>query len=138
MKANYRIIAYEAIGFLAIILISWLDELLRIPDILFAQPTLTGSWQEGVVETIIVAAVGFGVILLNLDLIKRLHHLEQYFRVCAWCKKIDYHGEWVSFEVFLKRVSADQSRVTHGICSGCAEELVARNSAVHNAAAKQV
>jgi hypothetical protein len=40
-------------------------------------------------------------------------------RVCSWCRRINYKGEWVALEQFMKE--GFDTPTTHGICPECLE-----------------
>jgi hypothetical protein len=111
-----RVLWCQAIGFAIIIALSWADEFADLPRYFFGGPQ-TPNWSECVLETVIVLMVAIPVMLLTHRVVARLHYLEGFLRVCAWCKKIQHDGQWVPVEEFL-RLRLD-SKSTHGICSAC-------------------
>ena len=58
------IVAYEVVGFLAIIALSWIDELLGLPRLIFGTDHL-GGWHESLLETAIILLVAVPVIVLT-------------------------------------------------------------------------
>ena len=115
------IVVYEVIGFLAIIALSWLNELLGLPRLLFGSEHQGGWWHESLLETTIILVVAVPVVLLTRRLATRLHYLEEFLRLCAWCRKPHLDNEWVPVEEFLQRKF--DSRTSHGICPACKAEL---------------
>ena len=115
------IVVYEVIGFLAIIALSWLNELLGLPRLLFGSEHQGGWWHESLLETTIILVVAVPVVLLTRRLATRLHYLEEFLRLCAWCRKLHLDNEWVPVEEFLQRKF--DSRTSHGICPACKAEL---------------
>ena len=114
------ILAYEVVGFLAIIALSWMNELLGVPSLIFGSDHL-GGWHESLLETAIILLVAVPVIVLTRRLVARLHYLEEFLRLCAWCRKLHLDNEWVPVEEFLQRKF--DSRTSHGICPACRAEL---------------
>jgi CHASE3 domain sensor protein len=55
--------------------------------------------------------IGLGVGLSRL--VSRMQELEELIMVCAWTKRVNYRGEWVDFEEYLKRHFG--LRLTHGL-----------------------
>lgn len=53
-------------------------------------------------------------------LMKRLRQLEDFLRVCAWCRRIDFKGEWMPLEDFMEQ--GFDTPTTHGICTDCLRE----------------
>lgn len=117
-----RILLYEYIGFMVILIIIWLDEIIDVPHLLFRAPATLVNWQEALFETFIISFIGFLTIFYTKKLIKRLVFLEGMLQLCASCKKIRTdNGTWKQMEIYLKNHS-DVS-FSHGICPDCAKEL---------------
>jgi len=64
-SASKRILAYEIIAFLAIILMLWLDELLDLPHFLLGAAPTPINWREALFETVIVAVIGAVISYIN-------------------------------------------------------------------------
>ena len=45
-----------------------------------------------------------------------------FIRVCAWCKRIEHDGKWISFDEFVKELH--EERLTHGICNDCKTNVI--------------
>ena len=120
------ILAFEVIGFLAIIGLSWINELLGLPILLFGSGHVRG-WHESLVETAIVLLVAVPVVTLTRQLLARLHYLEEFIRLCAWCRKLRLSNEWVPVEELLQRKF--DSSTSHGMCPACAAEIRMRMAA---------
>jgi len=67
--------------------------------------------------------VAIPAVLLSRRLLARLYYLEGFLRVCAWCKKINLNGDWVSLEEFFERKL--ETNTSHGICEACNERMKA-------------
>ena len=72
-------------------------------------------------RTVVIACVWAVVHLATHRLLKRLHHLEEYRRVCAWCRKMDHQGKWVTMEDYFKTAFA--THASHGVCPECSRTL---------------
>jgi hypothetical protein len=107
----------EAIGFGAIIALSWLNELSGLPGIIFGEPAMP-NWHEAVMETLIALLVWLAVYWRTRKVLKR--YLEEFLRVCAWCRKIGYNQEWIPLEEYFHRELA--TTTSHGICPDCAKK----------------
>lgn len=119
-KRPQRILWYENLGFLSIIILSWTNELLDWKHVLFGGDTRL-DWRESAMETILVLAVWMAVHAVTKRLLARLHYLEGFLRVCAWCRKINHEDAWLPLEeYFSEGFSIDTS---HGICPACAEKV---------------
>jgi CHASE3 domain sensor protein len=54
-------------------------------------------------------------------LLRRVRDLEGLITVCAWTRRVQWEGRWVSFEEYLLR--RFHLRCTHGICDEAAEQM---------------
>jgi CHASE3 domain sensor protein len=53
--------------------------------------------------------------------IRRLHQLEGLIKICAWTKRVQWEGQWITFEEYLaKRFNL---HCTHGISEEAAEQM---------------
>ncbi len=117
-----RLLTIVNVGFACIVGISWLDELVDLPGRLFGRPEAGPNWHEGLIETVIVLSVWLVVASVVRKMSERLHYLEKFLRVCAWCRRIQHDGKWVPVEeYFRKGFSVDTS---HGMCPECAEAQI--------------
>lgn len=122
MKVKRRefILWIEALGFGLIVVLGWLTEILRVPHYLFAEP-LDFIWSRPLLKTAVILCVWAVVHLSTRRLLKRLHHLEEYLRICAWCRKMDHDGEWMTMEDYFG--SAFATKTSHGVCPDCSRTL---------------
>ena len=117
-----RIVAYEAVGWLFIVLLILLDELLDVPYYLFGAEQTPVNWTESVVEITVLSVVWLVIMFTTIRLLNKIRYLEGFLPVCASCKKIrDVNGSWSEMEVYIREhTDADFS---HSICPECAERL---------------
>ena len=115
------IVVYEVIGFLAIIALSWFNEMFGLPRLIFGSEHQGGWWHESLLETSIILVVAIPVVMATRRLVRQLHYLEDFLRLCAWCRKLHLEGEWVPVEEFLQRKF--DARTSHSICPACKAEL---------------
>jgi|NGEPerStandDraft_6_1074524.scaffolds.fasta_scaffold00634_6 hypothetical protein len=123
-----KLIWYEAMGFGTIIAISWLDELIGLPQLLFGGASVP-NWKESVLESGITLLVAIPTLLLSSRLTRRLYRLEGFLRLCAWCRKVELDGRWVPVEEFL--LARLDTVTSHGMCPDC--EATAMPAAAHAA-----
>lgn len=115
-----RVLIVEIVGFCLLIAVSWMNELSDFGHIIF--PGYHGNWREAVIETSLIILVALPTLYLTKRLLDRLHYLEGFLRICAWCKRLDCNGEWVKVEDYFRSEFSMES--THGICPEChAEQL---------------
>jgi hypothetical protein len=118
-----RILIYESLGFLAIITLSWLDELFSLTSLLLHGNPYIPNFHESAVEMLLILAVWLLVGGSTRRLLERVRYLEAFLRVCAWCHRIHFKGRWMPMEEFFQQ--GFDTPTTHGICPHC----LARNKA---------
>jgi hypothetical protein len=102
-------------GFL--ILISWMDELFSLPNRIFGGPLSAPNLREAAFETTIILLVAIPLIAHTRRVVTRPFYFEGFLRVCAWCKKVEHHGDWIPVaEFFQERFDTPTS---HGMCPAC-------------------
>lgn len=122
VKAKRRevILWVEGIGFGMIIVLTWVTEYLHVPHLLYAEDPKF-LWGRAVLRSVVIGLVWLAVHLATRKLLKRLHQLEEFLLVCAWCRKIGHNNEWVSMEEYFG--SALSTPTTHGICPECSRTV---------------
>jgi len=103
-------------GFSFLIVITWLTEALRIPYHIFGE-SFTPNWHRALLRTVVVLAIWAWVHPLTRRLLKRLHHLEEYLRICSWCHKVCHDGEWLEMGKYFNSKFA--TKTSHGMCPEC-------------------
>jgi hypothetical protein len=121
-KGRSSILWVEAAGFSLIIVMSWLTEVLKIPHYLFGEP-FAPNWHRAFLRTIVIGAIWAWVFFITRRLLKRLHHLEKYLRICSWCRKVCHDDEWLGLEEYFN--SRFATRTSHGMCPQCLKRKVA-------------
>ncbi|HXP90768.1 MAG TPA: hypothetical protein VN931_07575 [Fibrobacteria bacterium] len=117
---SLRIVWYEVVGFSAFIGISWANELGGLARSLLGR-RYASNWQDAAVDTSIILLVAVPTVYMSWRQSKRLHYLEKFLRLCAWCRKVGQGEEWISVEEFLHEELGTQT--THGICPACIRKL---------------
>jgi hypothetical protein len=121
-EAKWNFILWnETIGFSLIIVLTWVTESLHIPYYVFGEPFIP-NWKRAALRTVVVLAVWAWVHLVTKRMLKRLHHLEEFIRMCSWCRKVCCDGEWMTMEKYLNSQYAVQT--THGMCPDCLKDKV--------------
>jgi hypothetical protein len=115
-KKAQKILWYETIGFLFLITLSWLNELISLPHLIFGSGEHS-SIHEALIETVVLVGVWLIVVTFTSQLLGRLHYLEGFLRVCAWCRKIGHEDKWMTLENFFAQGFA--MKTSHGMCSEC-------------------
>src|SRR5688572_13436958 len=104
----------QSVGFLAIMALSWMDEVIGLRSLIFGDNLYISDFRESALEMLFVLTVWFIVAGRTQRLLARVSQLEKYLRVCAWCHRVGMESEWVKFEEFLARKF--ETRTSHGIC----------------------
>ncbi len=123
-----KVLLYQSVGFLAIIALTWLDELIALPSLIFGEQSFIFDFRESALKMLLVLAVWFMLIGSTRRVLAHTRKLERFMRVCAWCRHIDYKGNWISMEKFLQQ--GFETSTTHGICPQC---LAKQQAAVQKA-----
>jgi hypothetical protein len=120
-KRRNSILWVEAGGFSLIIAMSWLAELLRIPHYLFGE-SFVPNWHRAILRTLVIGAIWLWVYWITRRLLRRLHYLEDFLRICSWCRKVCHDDEWLGLEAFFDTKFA--TRTSHGMCPECLKKKV--------------
>jgi hypothetical protein len=121
-KKSYltRIVLYQNLGFLAVILICYFNELLKLPALIFSNHPFAFVYRRPTLEMLLFLAVWLLVNNSTRRLLRRVRQLENFLRVCAWCRRIDYQGEWMRLEDYMQQ--GFDTPTTHGICPECLDQ----------------
>lgn len=120
MKKNLhltRIVFIQHFGFLAIIVVCFLNELLKLPTLIFSDHPFSYVFRRSTLDMLLVLTVWFLVGRATGRAMERIRYLEKFLRVCSWCRRIEYHGEWMRWEEYMRK--GLETPTTHGICPEC-------------------
>ncbi len=120
-KGRNSVLWIESLGFLIIIALSWLVEYSRIPSAVFGDVSAP-NLHRALSRTIIVLLIWAWVQFLTRRLLKRLHYLEEFLRICSWCRRVNEGDEWLELERYFKSKFA--TRTSHGMCPDCLKKKV--------------
>ena len=81
-------LALEAAGFLLIIAIIWLDEVLDLPRLLLGAAATPLRPGEGLLESVLTLAVGTAVVTITYRAFRRIEYLQSLVVMCAWCRRV--------------------------------------------------
>ncbi len=113
-----RILLYESAGFVFILILLWIDEILDLPRYLPGGRATPVNISESVFESIFIVIAGIIVVFITARLVAKIKHLKGLLPICASCKKIrDDTGEWVPFEEYIYEHS--DADFSHGVCPEC-------------------
>jgi len=111
---------FQNLGFLVILLICYLDDLLKLPALVFSGHPFAFLFRRTTLEFLLVLAVWFLVSNSTRRILEHVQYLEKFMRVCAWCRRIHFQGEWMPLEKFMRQ--GFDTPTTHGICTECLQK----------------
>ncbi len=106
-----RILFFEILGLILIILTCWITELFDPPF----------SFSQVIIESYAVIIVGFFVVYWTRKMMMRIKYLEGFIVICASCKQVRVNERWVSLESII--LSKSDAQFSHSVCPKCAREL---------------
>jgi hypothetical protein len=115
-----RIVLYQNLGFLGILILSFLDALLELRSLLASDHSWALLLNRPALEVLLTLAVWYLVNTSTRRILEHVHYLEQFLRVCAWCRRIRYEDEWMRLEEFMQKEF--DTPTTHGICPECFQQ----------------
>jgi hypothetical protein len=119
-RAKWNFILWnENVGFSLMIVLSWLTELFHIPHLVFGE-AFTPNWQRALLRTFVIMLIWGWVHLVTKRLLRRLYHLEEFLRICGWCRKVCSNDEWLTTEKYFNSKFA--THTTHGMCPECLQK----------------
>jgi len=120
LKAS-RILWYESIGFLLLIALSWMNDRQGLASSLFGGGPHMRDWRDSALQTLVILYVWAIVWGLTRMLVRRLHYLGSFLRLCAWCRKVGQNGNWLKIEDHFARDF--HIPTTHGMCPECKKRM---------------
>jgi hypothetical protein len=108
-------------GIWLLIALSWLTEAVHIPHLIFGEE-FTPNWHRAILRTVVVLLIWIWVHLMTKRLLKRLHYLEEFLRICGWCRKVCQDDEWLEMENYFNSKFA--TKTSHGMCPDCLKKKV--------------
>jgi hypothetical protein len=115
-----KVILYQNLGFLTVIALGFVDEMTRMSALVFGDAARHWEFRHSTLGMLLVLAVWFLVSMSTRRILDRLHYLEKFIRVCAWCHHINFKSQWITMEEFLRQ--GFDTPTTHGICPTCLAE----------------
>lgn len=127
-KSGRSILSKVTAGFLVIIALTWVVELIHLPHLLYGEPA-EFRWARVLFRTFVALGIWAWVHYTTRRLLRRLHELEEFLLVCSWCRRLGHQNRWLTMEEFFDSRLATET--SHGICPDCArQQFAAHRSAV--------
>lgn len=111
----------EALGFVFVALLIWVNEYLDLPHLLLGAPVTPMRPVEVAIESGFVLLLGAAVTGVSWLTFRRLAYLESLLILCASCQRVGDEGRWMDFEDFVE--ARDFTETTHGMCPDCQTTL---------------
>jgi hypothetical protein len=109
----------EALSFVLVAVLIWMNEYLDLPHRLFGAPATVPRFSEVVVEGGLVLILGAVITSVSGALFRRVVYLESLLTLCGSCQKVGVDGRWITYEAFVAQ--QDQIRTSHSVCPTCFE-----------------
>ena len=120
-RAVNEALLLEALGFIFVALLIWVNEYLDVPRLVFGSPATPFRPIEVAIESGFVLLLGAAVTGVSWLTFRRLAYLESLLILCASCQRVGDEGRWLDFESFVE--SRDRLETTHGMCPDCQTTL---------------
>jgi hypothetical protein len=120
-RAVTEALLLEALAFIFVALLIWVNEYLDLPHLLFGAPTTPWRPVEVAIESGFVCLLGTAVTAVSWLTFRRLAYLESLLTLCASCQRVGDEGRWMPFEIFVS--ARDRIETTHGMCPDCQTTL---------------
>jgi len=120
-RAVTETLVLEALAFLFVALLIWVNEYLDLPHRLLGAPPTTWRPLQVAIESGFVLLLGAAVTVVSWLTFHRLAYLESLLILCAGCQRVGDEGRWLPFEDFVH--SRDRVETTHGMCPDCQTTL---------------
>ena len=120
-RAVNEALVLEALGFIFVALLIWVNEYLDLLHLIFGSPTTLFRPVQVAIESGFVLLLGAAVTGVSWLTFRRLAYLESLLILCASCQRVGDEGRWMEFEHFVE--SRDRLETTHGMCPDCQTTL---------------
>ena len=120
-RAINEALLLEALGFIFVALLIWVNDYLDLPHLLLGVPRTPFRPFEVAIESGFVLLLGAAVTGVSWLTFRRLAYLESMLTLCASCQRVGDEGRWMDFETFVE--SRDSTETTHGMCPDCQTTL---------------
>lgn len=116
------ILRAQTVGFLTLLALTWAVEILGVPHRFYGESP-EFLWPRVLGRTVIILVSWLFVHLTTRRLLRRLHELERFLRICSWCRRVGHKGNWLTTEEYFNSRFATET--SHGICPDCAAQQFA-------------
>src|SRR3974390_3182687 len=118
-----KVLWVQSAGFLAVIAVCMLDELVGLTNLIFGNQSYISDFRSTILKALLILGVWLLVTGTTRRVLDHSRYLESFMRVCAWCRRIEHKGQFMSLEEFFKQ--GFDTPTSHGICQECLEKTKA-------------
>jgi len=110
---------WQFMGFLILVLLVWVNEVMDLSALLFATPPMEPDIFRGCILTagVLVAAI----VVVGHTYVQQQLVIRGILTVCSYCSKVRFdHEAWEKIEEYVARHS--ELTFSHGVCPDCFEK----------------
>jgi len=119
-RAQQRVVFYLGLGFVALAALIWINEAVDAPHHLFRAVRSAHRFEETLLEIALILLLAVGVLTWARKTVRRVEYLENFVKLCAWCRKVELDNEWMRIEAYLAR---QDKQTSHSMCPECAKQF---------------
>ena len=116
LRSRGSILRHLNLGFGLLLAIVWVVELVRLPHLLLGEPDVF-YWPRVLIRTAVLLLIWLWMHRVIARIVRRLHELEDFLRICSWCRRVGHEDGWLTVEEFFGARLA--TRTSHSICPEC-------------------
>ncbi len=122
-KKPTTVLWVQSAGFLAVITVCMIDELTGLTGLILENQPYITDFRSTILKALLILGVWLLVTGSTRRLLDRAQYLESFMRICAWCRRIEHKGQFMSLEEFFQE--GFDTPTSHGICQECLEKTKA-------------
>jgi len=115
-----KVLLYQSVGFLAIIALCMLDELIGLSSLLLGNQPYISDFRQSILKVLLIFGVWLIVAGSTRRVLAHMKYLEEFMKICAWCRRIEHKGRWMPLEEFFEQ--GFDTPTSHGICRDCLDK----------------
>src|SRR5258708_3880435 len=98
-----KVLWVQSTGFLAVIAVCMLDELIGLTNLILGDQSYISDFKASLLKALLIFAVWLLVTGTTRRVLERTRYLESFMRICAWCRRIEHKGQFMSLEDFFQQ-----------------------------------
>ncbi len=115
------VLIQQNFGFSILLALAWIVEFLDLAHI-FYDAASGFVWSRVLARTFVLLSIWLFVHFTTRRLLNRLYYLEDFLRICSWCRKVGHDGHWLTMEQFFG--AKFNTETSHGICPECSRAQI--------------